>query len=297
MTVATGLARLLLLLLLSGVAAAAGPAKNGAGKIIEILQGEIIELRVAAPGVEALEGSLGNDRLRFFPDGAGNFVALLGADLEAKPGIARLKVRNPAGAAREFAVRIKQKAFKQESFNVAPALDQFTPALLERIRAEQERFARVYASSDPAPRWELPFVAPVPIEVTSPFGYRRIINGLPRAPHTGTDLRAAAGTEVVATNHGRVALTGEFYFSGKSVVLDHGAGLMTMYFHLSEINVEEGGLVRKGAVIGLSGMTGRVTGPHLHWAARAGAARVDPLELLAKLRGDHAAAAHALTVE
>jgi murein DD-endopeptidase MepM/ murein hydrolase activator NlpD len=297
MTAVAALVNLLLLLLLSGVAAAAGPAKNGAGKIIEILQGEIIELRVTAPGAEALEGSLGTESVHFFPERPGSFIALLAADVEAKPRMDRLFVRKPAGVAREFAVRFKKKAFKQESFNVPPALDQFTPELLQRIRAEQELFARVYASSDRAPRWELPFVAPVPIEVTSPFGYRRIINGLPRAPHTGTDLRAAAGTEVMASNHGRVALIGEFYFSGKSVVLDHGAGLMTMYFHLSEIHVEEGRLVRKGAVIGLSGMTGRVTGPHLHWAARAGAARVDPLELLAKLRGDHAATAHALTVE
>jgi murein DD-endopeptidase MepM/ murein hydrolase activator NlpD len=90
---------------------------------------------------------------------------------------------------------------------------------------------------------------------------------------------------VVASNHGRVTLTGEFYFAGKSVVLDHGAGLMTMYFHLSEVRVEQGAEVRRGEVIGLSGMTGRVTGPHLHWGARAGGARVDPLQLLEKLGG------------
>ena len=121
-----------------------------------------------------------------------------------------------------------------------------------------------------------------------------MINGTARAPHTGTDLKAAAGTEIVASNHGRVVLTGDFYFAGKSVVVDHGAGLMTMYFHLSEIRVEAGAEVRKGEVIALSGMTGRVTGPHLHWAARAGAARVDPLQLIEKLGAKGTNAARAL---
>jgi murein DD-endopeptidase MepM/ murein hydrolase activator NlpD len=105
------------------------------------------------------------------------------------------------------------------------------------------------------------------------------------APHSGTDLSAPAGTEVVATNHGRVVLVGNFFFAGGSVVLDHGGGLHTMYFHLSEFKVEEGVMVRKGDVIALSGMTGRVTGPHLHWGARSSGARVDPLQLIEKLGG------------
>jgi murein DD-endopeptidase MepM/ murein hydrolase activator NlpD len=133
--------------------------------------------------------------------------------------------------------------------------------------------------------WERPFISPVSAAITSPFGYRRVINGMPRAPHTGVDLRASLGTEVLAANHGRVALTGEFFFSGKSLVLDHGGGLYTMYFHLSEFKVEEGADVHKGDVVGLSGMTGRVTGPHLHWGARINGARVDPFELIEKLRG------------
>jgi murein DD-endopeptidase MepM/ murein hydrolase activator NlpD len=93
------------------------------------------------------------------------------------------------------------------------------------------------------------------------------------------------GTEVTAANHGRVALMGDFFYSGKSVVLDHGGGLYTMYFHLSEIRVEQQAEVRKGDLIALSGMTGRVTGPHLHWAARLNGARIDPLELVQKWAG------------
>jgi murein DD-endopeptidase MepM/ murein hydrolase activator NlpD len=138
-------------------------------------------------------------------------------------------------------------------------------------------------TSTPERLWEGRFLLPISSEVSSPFGYRRVINGTPRAPHTGVDLRAALGSEVFAPNHGRVVLLGDFFFSGHSLVLDHGAGLFTMYFHLSEFKVEMGGAVRRGDVIGLSGMTGRVTGPHLHWGARINGARVDPFELVNKL--------------
>ncbi|HEY3169121.1 MAG TPA: M23 family metallopeptidase, partial [Candidatus Binatia bacterium] len=101
-----------------------------------------------------------------------------------------------------------------------------------------------------------------------------------------TDLSAPIGTEVLATNHGRVALVGNFFFAGGSVVLDHGGGLFTMYFHLSEFRVAEGAMVKKGDVVALSGVTGRVTGPHLHWGARLLNARIDPLQLLKKISGN-----------
>jgi murein DD-endopeptidase MepM/ murein hydrolase activator NlpD len=121
----------------------------------------------------------------------------------------------------------------------------------------------------------------VPIKVNSAFGFRRVVNGLARAPHEGVDLKAALGAPVVAANDGRVVLEDNLFFSGNSLFLDHGGGLYTMYFHLSEFRVPTGASVRKGDVIGLAGMTGRVTGPHLHWGARLNGARIDPLDLLA----------------
>jgi murein DD-endopeptidase MepM/ murein hydrolase activator NlpD len=187
-------------------------------------------------------------------------------------------------------VKIKAKAFRRESFNVPPGFDQMTPEALEEIGREQAAFAQAFAFSTPERLWETPFRRPVPQEASaSSFGWRRVINGTPRAPHSGTDLSAPMGTEVVASNNGRVVLVGNFFFSGGSIVLDHGAGLFTMYFHLSEFKVEEGALVKCGEPIALSGSSGRVTGPHLHWGARLRGARVDPLELLTKIsfqRGD-----------
>lgn len=258
-------------------------------KPAEIVQGGIAELEVPGAELTAIEGRFAKEKIPFYRNAQGNFVALLGVDLEAKPGPAKFHVkrtmRSGTSLESEISLRIKAKSFPQEEFSVAPEFDQLTPEVLERVRKEQQQFARAFSTSVPTRLWEKPFATPVTMEVSSPFGYRRVINGTPRAPHTGVDLRAPMATEVAAANHGRVALIGNFFFSGKSIVLDHGGGLYTLYFHLSEFKVEEGNDVRKGDVIGLSGMTGRVTGPHLHWSARLNAARIDPFELVEKLGG------------
>ena len=266
---------------------AAGAPKYDELTALEVLQGEIAELQISADGIISMEATMGKEPVHLFRAENGAYHAVIGADVAAKPGLVKILLRSvtTGGVSRErrIDIRIKPKAFKQESFTVASEYDQFTPELLERIRREREQFAQAYASSVSTRYWEKPFLSPVPVEITSPFGYRRVINGSPRSPHSGTDLKAPIGTEILVSNHGRVVLTGDFYFAGKSVVVDHGAGVITMYFHLSEIKVAQGAAVRKGDVIALSGMTGRVTGPHLHWAARVGGARVDPLELIEKL--------------
>ena len=125
-----------------------------------------------------------------------------------------------------------------------------------------------------------PFVRPVPGDPTSEFGTRRIFNGEPRAPHPGIDLHAASGTPVLVAGPGRVALAEDLYYSGGTVIVDHGGGLFTVYAHLSKIDTKEGASVKAGDAVGLSGATGRVTGPHLHWGARVGQAIFDPRALL-----------------
>jgi murein DD-endopeptidase MepM/ murein hydrolase activator NlpD len=252
-----------------------------------VLQGELAEVKVSGEDLAAVEGRLGGERIHFHGN-AGIFSALVGADVEAKPGPAKLILalidRSGASTRREVLLKIKTKAFRKEAFNVPPGFDQMTPEALEQIRREREAFARVFAAPVSERLWEAPFVRPVPHEASaSSFGSRRIINGTARAPHSGTDLSSPEGTEVISTNHGRVVLIGNFFFAGGSVVLDHGGGLFTMYFHLSEFKVEEGAMVKKGDLLALSGATGRVTGAHLHWGARLANARVDPLELLSKV--------------
>lgn len=250
----------------------------------QVFQGGIVRITVSGEDLEEVGGFLQNRSIAFFPAQAGVYFALLGVDLEQKPGPLEITVRSKSKDKekweRSVLLRIKKKAFAREELTVPPSFDRIDEAARKRIEKEQETLDRLWALATPRRLWDGGFLQPLPGGISSPFGLRRVINGYPRSPHGGVDLKASLGAEVRAANHGRVVLREEFFFSGKSIVLDHGGGLFTMYFHLSDFAVEQEGLVRKGDVIGRAGMSGRVTGPHLHWGARLNGARVDPFELL-----------------
>lgn len=152
----------------------------------------------------------------------------------------------------------------------------------DRARAAQEakRLAGLFRSVTDR-LWVGPFRVPLEgVRPSSSFGRRRIVNGQPRSPHTGVDLGAPSGTAVQAMQRGRVVLDENLFFSGRTVVLDHGLGLFSLYGHFSESRVSVGRVVEAGEIIGLVGATGRATAPHLHWAVRLGDARVDGLDLV-----------------
>jgi len=253
-------------------------------KSAEVFQGGIVEIKVAGGDMARVKGSLGGQKIIFSPTGGDSYSALLGVDLDEKPGARTILIRGSGqgGARRErvLTLQVTERAFPEETLSVSPAFDRLDEATLNRVQKEQARMARLWATSSPQRLWDRDFIAPVSGGVTSPFGLRRIINGAARSPHAGIDLKGSLGAEVVAANRGRVVLRDEFFFSGRSLVLDHGGGLYTMYFHLADFRVAEGAHVRRGDLIGWVGMTGRVTGPHLHWGVRLSGARVDPLELL-----------------
>jgi murein DD-endopeptidase MepM/ murein hydrolase activator NlpD len=121
---------------------------------------------------------------------------------------------------------------------------------------------------------------PLESEIIGPFGRRSVINGKPRSPHTGVDMRGKKGIPVKAINDGRVVFTGDHFFTGNSVIIDHGAGIFSMYFHLDKINVNNNAIIKRGEVLGTVGSTGRSTGPHLHWGVRVNNMRVDRSALL-----------------
>jgi murein DD-endopeptidase MepM/ murein hydrolase activator NlpD len=151
---------------------------------------------------------------------------------------------------------------------------------LRRVQRENRMIAAIWSLESPR-RFELPLGPPLAsLPDGGRFGARRFFNNQPRSPHTGTDFTAAAGTPILSVAAGTVALTGDFFFSGKSVFVDHGDGLISMYFHMSGIAVEEGDEVERGEILGLVGQSGRATGPHLHFGVRWHAARVDPGLLL-----------------
>lgn len=154
------------------------------------------------------------------------------------------------------------------------------PAEARRQIEMDRRKSRKALASRTEKRWSLPIARPVPGGITSAFGGRRVFNGQPRAPHKGTDMRCAQGTAVKAVCSGTVLLAENTYFGGKTVYLDHGQGVVSTYSHLSAFDVKAGDRIRKGQVIGRSGATGRVTGPHLHFGFLVQGVAVDAMPLL-----------------
>jgi len=212
------------------------------------------------------------------------WFALLGVDLDVTPGLHEVAaVFRYAGHRQErraLPLTVTPKAYPTTRLEVAPKYVELSPANQQRAAGDRQRIDAAYATTAFEPYWTDAFVVPIPGATGGRnFGHRRVFNEQPRAPHSGADLTAATGTEVRATNRGRVVLTGDFFFNGKAVFVDHGMGVLSMYLHLSEILVEEGRLLERGEVLGLAGATGRVTGPHLHWGVRVTGARVDPFTL------------------
>jgi murein DD-endopeptidase MepM/ murein hydrolase activator NlpD len=163
---------------------------------------------------------------------------------------------------------------------VDPDFLNLTPAIRARLRQERALKNRMFNSASPARRWEGVFAAPLQAPISEAFGVRRIFNGRRRGLHQGLDYDVETGTPVAAMNSGKVLLARELFYEGGMIVLDHGQGLLTLYLHLSAFQVKEGASVKRGQIIGLSGESGRTTGPHLHIAVRWQGVYVDPARLL-----------------
>jgi len=224
--------------------------------------------------------------LSLFPVRDG-LAALVGIDLDTAPGPIRWRLRRPNGTSvpgpgAAGTVTVQARHFPTQTLTLPSGQVDLDAPTLARVEAEQQELRAVLADSAEARLWRRAFRVPVDGgRPTGGFGLRRIINGQPRSPHAGYDWAAPTGTPVLAANGGRVVLVAEHFFAGRNVVIDHGLGLFTLYFHLSEVRVAAGERVSEGQAIGAIGATGRVTGPHLHFAVILGAARVDPESLLA----------------
>ena len=249
--------------------------------------GELVVLSVAVPmRTSHVRVRAFNRDIAVYPAGATAWTALVGIDLAVKPGSYAVTADADGGAGPMHAAYdlvVKPHAFPTRRLTVNEAF--VTPPASERERIDREAklLDDIWKSPAGERLWAGPFVRPVPGAANSAFGTRSVFNGMPRNPHGGADFLSPGGTPIHAPNHGRVVIARNLYFSGNTVVIDHGLGLFSMLAHLSAIDVHEGDLVTAGQVLGQVGATGRVTGPHLHWAVRAGGARVDPLSLLALL--------------
>ena len=208
---------------------------------------------------------------------AERWTAVVGIALSAQPGTGTLLVRRggqPEVQSKSFAIGSVQ--YPEQRLTVAPGKVDLSKADLARYERERAHQAKVVATFSDTPPSGLGLRQPTAGPRSSSFGLRRVFNGQARNPHSGMDIAAPVGAPVVAPLAGRVIDTGDYFFNGKTVWLDHGAGLLTMYCHLSEILVKVGDLLNTGDGLGAVGATGRVTGPHLHWSVSLNRAMVDP---------------------
>ena len=205
----------------------------------------------------------------------GHWVAVIGIPLSAQPGLRRLRWQQ-AGATHHAEFTVGSKRYVTQSLTVAPAQVDLSAPDLARVAAERVRIDAALDRWSPQAPTLLRFAQPVPGTRSSSFGLRRVFNGQSRNPHTGMDIAAAAGTPVLAPAAGTVVATGNYFFNGSTVFIDHGRGLVSMYCHLSATTVQDGDAVVAGQRIGAVGMTGRATGPHLHWGLSVAHVWVDP---------------------
>jgi hypothetical protein len=256
-----------------------------------VRQGDVAMIVVTgAASAPAMDGSIGGRPLFFFPYADG-YAALIGIDLETKPGRLPWRVGfvDGGGAPHQASghLTVKSRSFPVQRLTLPTGMVDLAPDNERRAEAEAARLRALYDTITSVRFWRGRFTRPIASDVKSDgFGFRRLINGKPRSPHTGVDFAAAAGTPVVASNGGRVALVADHFFGGRLIALDHGEGLYTLYMHLERIDVAEGALVERGAILGAVGSTGRATGPHLHWSAQLRRARIDPDALLKLSAGD-----------
>jgi murein DD-endopeptidase MepM/ murein hydrolase activator NlpD len=203
------------------------------------------------------------------------WVAVIGIPLSAPVGMRHVTVRSANGA-KTVDFRVADKRYASQSLKVAPRQVDLSPADLARVTDERVRIDHDLSHWTEPPPESLRLPQPVPGPRSSSFGMRRVFNGEARNPHSGMDIASPGGTPVLAPIAGTVVDTGEYFFNGNTVFLDHGRGLISMYCHLSTVDVKPGQRVAAGTELGTVGMTGRATGPHLHWGVSLNRAWVDP---------------------
>jgi len=242
-------------------------------------------LRLTSPQVVSIDGEWLGRKIQFFPTSSHRaWLALAGIDVEAPAGPATLLMHLHLAdhTTRDLtqSIAIHPAHYRTGVLTVPPKFVSPGPDELKQIDADRTLKDKIFAVSAEQPLWSGSFRAPVHAPPTDSFGTRRTFNGKLASIHKGMDFRAPAGTTVRASNSGTVVLARPLYYEGNCVVIDHGLGLYSVSMHFSRIDVHEGQHVLAGTPLGLSGATGRVTGPHLHWAVRWQGAYLDPAKLL-----------------
>jgi murein DD-endopeptidase MepM/ murein hydrolase activator NlpD len=263
------------------------PALSVAMSARSVRPGELVVLTITVPEhTDAVTVTAFDNPVTAFKVDDRTWKALVGIDLTVAPRryAVAIEARGASAPAKlTHRLQVTARTFRTRRLTVDANFVNPPASETARIERETRALAALWNDSSPRPLWSGAFMRPVPGAANSAFGTRSIYNGQPRSPHSGGDFVGAEGDPIKAPGGGRVVMAEHLYFSGNTIVIDHGAGLFSLLAHMSEMGVKTGDTVNSGDVIGKVGATGRVTGPHLHWAVRANGGRVDPLSLLAVL--------------
>lgn len=265
-----------------------------------VTQGQPFTVQVQAAPNARIGLAWLDQRLDLVTGGDGAAEVLLGVSVDDGPGPRQLTVESgPEQAVRE--IRVLAGKFPEQRLTVPKAMAEPPKEDMARIAREREAARTALSTVSPERLWRLPMAFPLGGEgngeVSSAYGLKRFFNGLARRPHMGVDFRAKMGDPVLSVADGVVLLTGDHYFSGRCVYLDHGQGVISMYFHLSRVAVGQGERVRAGQPVGEAGSTGRSTAPHLHFGLSALGRLVDPLPLLARRQDIHGEIPHGQKID
>jgi hypothetical protein len=268
-----------LLALLLATAPATTPEEGVQLAPAVVRPGDAVLIRVRAPSGAPVEGALADRPLRFWERGDERW-AVGALPIETAPGPLAVRV-DVGGHPAAPRLEVVEPGFPSKALHVAPRFVTPPASAKRRIEADRAAFARAYDRPFTAPLFAAPFAWPHPgAHDRGRFGDQRTFNGKKESVHYGLDFDAPRGAPVRAANDGEVVLARDCYYSGKTVVLWHGADLYTLYFHMDRLDVRPGAKVRQGGALGIVGSTGRSTGPHLHWSAKVGALYVDPESLM-----------------
>ncbi|PLX42533.1 MAG: peptidase M23 [Deltaproteobacteria bacterium] len=248
--------------------------------------GDIFSVEESFPaGTKSASISFKGVTLPLMPDGSGRWSALAGVDLESVEGPAPLTITHTLSGgetySEEVPLNILPRVFREQHITVDDSKVFLSEEDRARANKENREIRAALAKTTEERLWKSPFALPIEGRHSSPFGLQRYYNGEKGSYHSGLDIAAAKDSEIYASSEGRVALVGDYFYTGNTVFLDHGLGLYTAYFHMETVAVKAGDLLKAGDLIGGVGSTGRSTGPHLHWGVYVGGVKVDPLSLVA----------------
>jgi murein DD-endopeptidase MepM/ murein hydrolase activator NlpD len=253
----------------------------------DVIDGSVLRVDVHVPkgllaDSDEVTGEFEETKFWFFPapeKGEGTYEAIVGVPHNHKPGPAEIKVF-VKGTLRSLPIKISDAKYPSETLKVSKRHVNPKKKDLEQIKSDIAEVGKIYSNITKQRYWKGPFVLPVNSSVTSVYGTKRVFNGQMQSFHNGLDLKAPTGTPIHAAGPGVVVLAKSLFFTGNTVLIDHGYGVVTLYAHMSKLEVKSGQHVDAGQLLGLSGMTGRANGPHLHWGVIINKVKVNPAEFL-----------------